>query len=311
VKAALAPSRLSLLADFGKLAKEVAAEYTADKVPRLAAALAYYALFSLAPLLVVTLAIAGLVFDESAARAELVRQFSNLVGANGAQVAEELLKSTAAPARDGSAVFAVVIGVGVLLLGASGVFGELQEALNGIWNVAPRPGPGWKALLRRRFLSFSMVLGSGFLLLVSLVVSAALAALDRSLVFEAPVAVAAWRTANALLGMGLPILLFAAMFRLVPDAEVRWRDAWTGALVTAALFTAGRAALGFYLGRSAVTSSFGAAGSLVALVLWVYYSAQILFLGAELTQVLGKRREHRASAPKPGAEKAKRGSAQR
>jgi membrane protein len=302
---------VSLFADLGQLSKDVAHEYSSDEVPRLAAALAYYALFSLAPLLVVTLAVAGLVFDEAAARAELVRQFANLVGASGAEVAEELLSGAAAPAREGSAALAVALGLGVLLVGASGVFGELQEALNGIWNVEPRPGPGWRAVLRRRFLSFSMVLGSGFLLLVSLVVSAGLAALDRSLAFEAPLAVVAWRTTNALLGLGLPIVLFAAMFRLVPDAEVRWRDAWTGALVTAFLFTAGRAALGFYLGQSAVASSFGAAGSLVALVLWVYYSAQILFLGAELTQVLGKRREHRSPPPKPGAKKAHRGPAQR
>lgn len=266
-------------------------KYGADRVPRLAAALAYYSLFSMAPLLVITLAIAGLLVEPGAARQELVRQVSSLVGPSGAEIAEALLRSTASPGSDGSAWFAAIVGGALLLLGASGVFGELQAALNGIWDVAPRPGAGWKQLLRRRFLSFSMVLASGFLLLVSLALSAALAALDRSVGFEAPIAVAVWRSANALLGMILPIALFGAMFRLVPDAEVRWREAWTGALVTAALFTAGRSALAYYLGRSALTSTFGAAGSLVALVVWVYYSAQILFVGAELTRVLGKRGE--------------------
>jgi membrane protein len=279
---------------------QVGREWSADRVPRLAAALAYYALFSLAPLLVVALGVAGFFLGAEAARGELVAQFRSLIGVPGAMAVENLLASTGSP---GKGVIAAILGFATLLLGASGVFGELQGAMNSIWNVKPKPGAGWKIFLRRRFLSFAMVLGSGFLLLVSLVMTAALSAAGRYLTTVAPSVELLWSTLNGILGLFLPATLFALIFRLIPDAKVPWRDAWTGALFTAALFALGRAAIGYYLGRGAIDSTYGAAASLVAVVLWVYYSAQILFLGAELTQVLEKRRTAQSHKPRPGADK--------
>lgn len=281
------------------VAVETGREWRRDRVPRLAAALAYYALFSLAPLLVVAIGVAGLFFGREAARGEIVAQFAHLIGRRGAEAVESLLAASGTPAEGAAAA---ALGLVTLIVGASGVFGELQTALNSIWNVEPRPDAGWKALLRRRFLSFAMVLGSGFLLLVSLLVGAALAALESQVDFGAPAAQEAWRVANAMVGLFLPAALFALIFRLVPDAEVSWRNAWAGAFLTAILFAAGRTAIGFYLGRQAFDSTYGTAASLVAVVFWVYYSSQILFLGAELTQVLG-RRSSAGGEPvaKPGA----------
>jgi len=290
---------MSRLRELGRLLADVGREWSGDRVPRLAAALAYYALFSLAPLLVITIGVAGFFFGREAARGEIVAQFSSLIGRPGAEAVQALLASTGSP---GQGATAALVGLVTLLIGASGVFGELQDAMNAIWNVRPRPGVGLKAFVRRRFLSFAMVLGSGFLLLVSLLLSAGLAAAERQLSIVAPTVEVLWSTANSLFGLALPLVLFALIFRLVPDAEVPWRDAWAGALVTAALFALGRTAIGYYLGRGAIDSTYGAAASLVAVVLWVYYSAQILFLGAELTQVLGRRRDHRASSPRPGAQ---------
>jgi membrane protein len=289
----------SALRELLAVVSETGREWRRDKVPRLAAALAYYALFSLAPLLVVAIGVAGYFFGREAAQGEVVAQFSSLIGRAGAETVENLLASTGSP---GKGATAALLGLATLLLGASGVFGELQEALNSIWNVEPRKDAGWKLYLRRRFLSFAMVLGSGFLLLVSLLLSAGLAAAGRYLRFESAAAQVSWSTAHSLLGLLLPCVLFALIFKLVPDAEVAWRDAWVGAVLTAALFALGRSAIGLYLGRSALDSTYGAAASLVAVVFWVYYTAQILFLGAELTQVLA-RRSGRAHTPKAGAEK--------
>jgi membrane protein len=287
---------------FGELVEVIAEtgrEWEKDRIPRLAAALAYYALFSLAPLLVVAIGVAGFFFGRDAAQGEVVAQFSSLIGRAGAKAIEDLLASTGSP---GKGATAALLGTATLLIGASGVFGELQEALNNIWNVEPKPSAGWKTFLRRRFLSFAMVLGSGFLLLVSLLLSAFVAATSRRFTFSSPAAEVTWSTANSLFGLLLPCILFALIFKLVPDAKVAWRDVWVGAVLTAALFALGRAAIGYYLGRSALDSTYGAAASLVAVVFWVYYSAQILFSGAELTQVLARRRTGQATAPRAGAE---------
>ena len=286
--------------ELGQTAAAVGREWSADRVPRLAAALAYYALFSIAPLLVVAVAIAGIVFGRDAAQGEVVAQFQGFLGRPGAEAVQDLLASTGSAA---AGALAATIGLLALLLGASGVFGELQDAMNSIWDVAPRRGASWKLFFRRRFVSFAMVLGSGFLLLVSLLLSAALAAAGRYFTRIAPQGELFAATTISLIGLALPALLFALIFKLVPDAKVAWRDAWTGALVTAMLFALGRWAIAYYLGRSALDSTYGAAGSLVAVVAWVYYSAQILFIGAELTQVLERRRTERAHAPRAGAEK--------
>lgn len=287
------------LAALREILVAVAREWSEDRVPRLAAALAYYALFSLAPLLVVAIGVAGLVFGHEAARGELVAQFEGLIGRAGAEAVEGVVAAAGGPGASG---LAASLGFLMLLIGASGVFGELQAAMNTIWGVAPRPGAGWKVFLRRRFVSFAMVLGTGFLLLVSLVLSATVAATSRFLVVLAPAAEAYWSCVNVLLGVALPALLFALIFRFVPDAKVGWRDVWLGALITAVLFSLGQFAIGYYLGRTALDSTYGAAASIVALVAWVYYSAQILFVGAELTQVLQERRTSRAPQPRPGAD---------
>jgi membrane protein len=288
------------VAELGATLRETAREWSDDQVPRLAAALAYYALFSLAPLLVVAIGIAGAIFGAEAARGEVVAQFSSFIGRPGAEAVEALLASTGSAEKG---TIAAILGFLALLLGASGVFGELQGAMNIIWDVQPKPGAGWKRFLLRRFVSFAMVLGSGFLLLVSLLLSATLAAAGRYLTARAPDAEFWVSSLSSLLGLVVPAVLFALIFKLVPDARVAWRDVWAGALVTASLFALGRWAIGYYLGRTALDSTFGAAASLVAVVAWVYYSAQILFVGAELTQVLSKRRTARSHVPRAGAEK--------
>jgi membrane protein len=291
------------LSELGGFVSSVASEWRRDDVPRLAAALAYYALFSLAPLLVVTIGVAGLLFGREAARGELVAQFDQLIGRQGAEAVEALI---AAAGNQETGLAATVLGLVLLLMGASGVFGELQSALNSIWNVEPKADAGWKTILRRRLVSFTMVLGAGFLFLVSLVFHAAIAGTERWLGARLPEWALVGSVFQSTAGLVLPVLLFALIFRLVPDAEVAWRDAWIGALVTAALFALGRIAIGEYLGRGAIASAYGAASSLVAVIFWVYYSAQILFVGAEITQVLGKRRSEHLAKPKPGAENVRR-----
>jgi len=269
------------------LIKQTVTDWLDDKAPRLGAALAFYSVLSLAPLLVIVLAIAGFVFDEEAARGEIVSQIEGLVGHDGAQAIQDLIVHAQRPAEG---ILATLLGTITLLLGASGVFGELQDSLNTIWEVRPKPGRGIWGMIRDRFFSFAMVLGTAFLLIVSLVVSATLAAAGNFATELMP----AWEVILPLIGMVISFaiitLLFAAIFKFVPDVRIAWRDVWIGAIVTAALFSLGKYALGLYLGRSGVSSAYGAAGSLVVLVIWVYYSAQILFFDAELTQVYARSR---------------------
>ncbi|MHB0856748.1 MAG: YihY/virulence factor BrkB family protein [Anaerolineae bacterium] len=264
------------------LAKDSFKEWSEDKASRLAAALAYYTVFSLAPLLVIAIAVAGFVFGEEAARGEIVAQISGLVGPDAAELIEGMVQRAAEPS---SGILATIIGVATLLLGASGVFGQLHDSLNTIWDVEPKPGRGIWGTIKDRFLSFTMVLGVGFLLLVGLVISAGLAALGTFLTGLAPGAETLMQVVNLVISLGLVTLLFALIYKVVPDVEVAWRDVWIGALVTAVLFAIGRFAIGLYLGTATVGTTFGAAGSLVVLLIWIYYSSQILFLGAEFTQV--------------------------
>jgi membrane protein len=271
-----------------------ARQWMTDGGPRLAAALAYYALLSLAPLVVVATGIAGAVIGRDVASRELTAQFEALFGAAGAGVAEQFL---AAPVEAPGRRLAAWLGSVLLVVSASAVFAELQSAMNLIWRVRPRARAGWRARLRRRFLSFAMVLGTGFLLLVSLVASAALAAAGRFLRGLAPGQELLWSVIDSLLGFALPIVLFALILRLVPDAVVSWRAAWAGALVGALLFAFARVGIAYYLGRRALDSAYGAAAALVGVVIWVYFSAQILFLSAELARVIDLRRSgHRAPA---------------
>lgn len=264
------------------------------RAPRMAAALAFYTLVSLAPLLVIAVAIGSLVFGSDAAREGIVSEIGGLAGSQGAEAARELLENAAVvPAAVGSSV----IGLVTLLAGATAVFGELQSALNTIWEVKPREDARWFDFLKTRAISFAIVLTTGFLLLVSLVLSAAISAFT------------AWSGARFtsldpflhLIDLGISLLvvtvLFAVVYRVIPDAAISWKDVALGAFVTSLLFAAGKGAIGLYLGQSGIASAYGAAGSLVVLLLWVYYSAQAVLFGAELTHAWTANRREIRPAP--------------
>jgi membrane protein len=273
-----------------ELLRDTVTEFTRDKCPTLGAALAFYVMLSLAPLLLVVIGIAGLVYgDDAPARAQVVSQFRDLVGADGATLVETML---AASRSKSGGVLSTVIGLVVLVIGATGVFAQLQEALNAVWNVPERKtaGLGLWVMLRDRLLSFSVVLGLAFLLLVSLVLGAVLAGVQNWLKAHLGDG-AAWGigTLNFALSLALSAVLFALIYKLLPDARVGWRSVWVGAVATALLFNLGKYLIGLYLGQAAVGSSFGAAGSLAVLLVWVYYSTQLLLVGAEFTQVYATR----------------------
>jgi membrane protein len=269
-----------------QLIKDTFSDWSEDKAPRLAAALAYYTAFALAPLLVIAIAVAGFFFGREAATNQIGQQVSGLLGSTAGNAVNGMVQ--AANNNRGAGIVATIIGIVTLLFAASGVFGELQDSLNTIWEVQPKPGQGIIATLKNRFFSFAMVLGVGFLLLVSLVISAALGSVGHFVAGDQFGQTLVWKAINFVVSFGVTTLLFALIYKVLPDAKVQWRDVWIGAVVTALLFTVGKAALGWYLGRPSTTSTYGAAGSFVALLLWVYYSAQILFFGAEFTQVYAK-----------------------
>ena len=265
------------------LLRQSVAAWSADRASSMGAALSYYTLFSIAPLLLIVIAVAGLVFGEAAARGEIMLQLQGLLGADGARAVEALLKSVNRPAQG---VFATIAGIVALLLGATGVFGELQNDLDRIWRApVARQESGLMTLLRTRLLAFGLVLGFAFLLIVSLVVSAVLSALGNwwAPFFGAWEAVA--QGVNLAVGFALMTVLFAMIYKLMPRVSIGWRDVWVGAAATSVLFSIGKLLIGLYIGRSGVTSAFGAAGSLVLVMVWVYYSSQIFLLGAEFTWV--------------------------
>lgn len=283
----------------GTLIRETFQDWSEDKAPRLAAALAYYTVFSLAPLLILVIAIAGFIIGNNAnIRMQIINQVQGMMGQQGAQAVDTLITNTNAPG--GGGIIATVIGIVTLLLGATGVFGQLQDALNTIWEVTPKEGRGIMGILKDRFLSFTMILGVAFLLLVSLVISAGLAVLNGYFTNLMGGMGFLAQALNIIISLGIVTLIFAMIFKILPDVEIAWSDVWIGALVTAVLFTIGKQLLSLYLGRSAATSAFGAAGSLVILLLWVYYSAQILFMGAEFTQVYARLHGSKI-APSPNA----------
>jgi membrane protein len=266
--------------------------WRADFAVSMGAALAYYTLFSLAPLLLIVIAVAGLVFGEAAARGEIQVQLDALMGQSGAAAVQDLLVSVHKP---GEGILATLLGVALLLAAAASVFSELQDALDRIWR-APYAEHGWLALVRSRLLSYGMILVLGFLLTVSLVASATVAAVGR----QFNPLFGDWHAVidigNAAGGFILAAVVFALIFKLMPRVHVQWRDVWIGALFTAALFTLGKSLIGLYIGRSGVASGFGAAGSLVVVLLWVYWSAQILLIGAEFTWVYANRFGSRRTA---------------
>lgn len=283
------------LKDLWPLLKETASEWSEDGAPRLGAALAYYTVFSLAPLLIIVLFIIGLIWsgESSGAQERILTQVEGLMGPDGAEMIQTMLDSTR-PGKGGG--IATALGVVAMIFGATGVFAQLQSALNIIWDVVAKPGHGIKGFITTRLLSFGVVLVMGFLLLVSLVLSALLSALDTLTSGVSPLTQFFFQVLNIIVSVGIITLLFAMIFRYLPDVEIAWRDVWVGAAITAVLFTLGKFGIGLYLGNSGTASTYGAAGSLVVLLLWVYYSAQILFFGAEFTQVYAK---HHGSLIRP------------
>lgn len=269
-----------------QLFQEAFQEWNEDKASRLAAALAYYTVFSIAPLLIIVIAIAGAVFGEDAARGEIVNQIQGLVGRDGAEFIETAIQNANRPQ---AGTIASVISVALLLLGATGVFIELQNSLNTIWEVQVKPGRGVKNIFRQRFLSFAMVVCIGFLLLVSLVVSTVLAALVNYFSGLLPGLDFLWQLLNFAISFIVTTLLFGLIFKVLPDVRITWADVLIGAIITSLLFSIGRFLLGQYLGNSSFGSAYGAAGSVVVILAWVYYTAQILFFGAEFTQVYAKK----------------------
>jgi membrane protein len=258
-----------------------------DNVSRLAAALSCYTLLSIAPLGILSVALAGAVFGQQAARGQIAAAIGPAMGTEVGRAIETIIVN-ARVAHSG--LSSTAFGVVVLLLGASGVFAELQSAMNTIWKVEPKAGRGVLTFIRHRLFSFAMVLAVAFLLLVSLIVSAALAAFGKFFEKYLPGGELVWQVVNVLGSLAVATALFALVFRVVPDIDLEWKNVWPGAFATALLFTLGKLLLGLYIGKSSVTSSYGAAGSLVALVVWVYYSSQIVFLGAELTHTYSRRK---------------------
>ena len=276
----------TLLSNLPTVLKLTYQDWKEDNASRLAAALAYYTIFSLAPMLTIVIAVTGLIWETDVVRMQILSQVRDLIGPEGADFVANLISNRGNPAEG---FVALIIGIITLLLGALGVFNELHNSLNLIWNVKVEKPEGFlrsiKKLLIDRFLSFAMILAIGFLLLVSLVITAALSATQETIGEAFPLSELLWQIVNLALSIGVITILFTLMFKFLPDAEITWHDACIGAFVTSLLFSLGKAAIGIYLGNSAVASAFGAAGSLVLLLLWIYYSAQILFFGAEFTQV--------------------------
>lgn len=284
--------------DVGKpwrVLREAAADWMEDNAARMGAALAFYSILSLAPLLMIALGLAGMIFDEADARSRLVAQMSELAGKEGGEAIQAMLES----GSKASGTLTTIIGIVTLLFGASGVFGELQSAMDAVWDVKPKPA-GWLGFIKARFLSFAMVLGTGFLLVVSLLASTAIAALQGSAHGRWPELEPLFHVLFLLLTFAIVTVLFAFIYKLLPDAKVPWRDAWIGAVITAALFSIGKLAIGLYLGKSGLASGYGAAGSLVVLIVWIYYSAQIVFFGAEITHAIATLRT--SDAPQPEAQ---------
>jgi membrane protein len=271
--------------DAWDLIKQTFSEWHEDKASRLAAALAYYTVFSLAPLMVIVIGIAGMAFGDEAVQGEVVTRLQGFIGEKGATFIQDMIAASDKPSES---LTATVFGIAVMLFGAAGVFGQLQDALNTIWEVKT-PDRGWRGVVADRFLSFMMVLGTGVLLLASVALSAAFAALGEYLSGLLPIPEGALHALNFIVTLSLITVSFALIFKVVPDAKVAWRDVWIGAAITALLFTIGTLLIGLYLGKSTVASTFGAAASLAILLVWIYYSAQILFLGAEFTQVYATR----------------------
>src|SRR6267378_4082679 len=267
------------------LLKTAYLEWSKDKAPRMGAALAYYTIFSLAPLLIIAVAIAGFVFGREAVEGRITYEIQGLIGSESARAVQTMIQSAHKPAHG---VLATIFGIAILLIGASGVFTEMQDALNTIWKVDTTSKTGVWNMLKYRFLSFGMVLGIGFLLLVSLLLSAALTAIATYASSFLPIPPAAIHAMDFLFSVFFIAALMALIFKFLPDTRVAWGDVWVGAALTSLLFTAGKFLIGFYIGKSVTMSAYGAAGSVVIILAWIYYSAQLLYFGAEFTHVYSR-----------------------
>jgi membrane protein len=266
-----------------QVGKDTIMQWIDDNPFQLAAALSYYTLFSLAPLLIIVIAIAGFAFGREAAQNQIVETLQGMIGQESAQAIQGMVENASKQPKSG--IISTIVGIIVLIFGAGGVVGQLQTSLNTIWGVEPKPGQGVWGFIRQRFISFAMVLGIGFLLLVSLVVSALVTGITEFVgtVFGGTEFVA--HAIDLILSFVFITVLFAMIYKFLPDVQIEWGDVWIGAALTSLLFTIGKFLIGLYLGSSGVSSTFGAAGSLITVLLWVYYSALIFFLGAESTQV--------------------------
>jgi membrane protein len=280
--------RGSFVADSISLLKQTFSEWLEDKVPQLGAALAYYTVFSLAPLVLFLLAIVGFLFhnDPAGAWRKMTEQMSYFLDKSAVDVVEGIAQKASQPNKG---LLATIIGILLALFGASGVFGQLQNALNTIWGVKAKPGAGIAGFIRSRFLSFAMVAGVCFLLLVSLVLESVLKSFSHYVQAMFPGGIVIALLVYSIFDLAVVVLLFAAIFKFLPDVKIQWRDVWIGAVMTAIFFAIGKWALGLYLGSGAAASAYGAASSLITLLLWIYYSSQILLFGAEFTQVYAAR----------------------
>jgi membrane protein len=285
---------------FWELLKETWNAWSIHKAPRSGAALAYYTTFSLAPLLVIVIAVAALVFGQEAAQGKIVTEIQGVVGVESARAIQAMIDKAREPA---AGLFATVLSLITLLIGATGVVGELKDTLNTIWHVEPSPDSGLWSTLKARLMSLAFVLGIGFLLLVSLVVSAVLAALSGffSHLFPSPWLIHVWQMVNLVISLGVITLLFAMLYRFLPDTEVPWRDVWIGAGITALLFEISQFFIGFYLGQNSIGSAYGPAGSLVLLLAWVYYASLVFLFGAEFAAVYAQHHGSRATRKWPTA----------
>jgi membrane protein len=295
------------------LIKDALKGWSEDRVASMGAALAYYTAFSLAPLLIISIAIAGLVFGRDAAQDAVVEQLGNLLGESGGTAIDEILASSS---DFGSGMLSLAVGIGALLIGATTAFVELQDDLDRIWKAPPRVGSGILNLIRSRLLSLGMVLFIGFLLTVSLVANAAIAAIGKGMFAEMEILL---HVVTLAISFGIATVLFAMIYKVLPNAEIGWENVWVGAAITAILFEVGKFLIGLYIGKSSVASSFGAAGPFVVLMVWIYYSTQVFLLGAEFTVARarnrnpelarerrsGGARDRRRSAVPPGVPAAK------
>lgn len=276
------------LKDAWSFIKEVVDKFIDDKGPKLGAALSFYTIFSLAPLLIIVIAIGGLAFGDQAARGELFYQIQGLIGQEGAEIIQTTIQNSN---QEGSSILAIIISFFTVVISATVVFVELQESLNMVWKVRPSSERSViKGLVVDRVQSFALIITTGFLLLVSLVISAILSFISNKInenFISIPIFLL--DLVNGLISLAVIFLLFTMIFKILPDVNIKWKDVWVGGLATSLLFVLGKYLIGLYLGNSALSSTYGAAGSLVVLLLWVYYSAQILFLGAEFTYVYANR----------------------